>query len=122
VTTPGPQQPGHTAPYFLPDGRHLLFASGGGIYLGTLDGEAPTLVTPAASSGVYLPSGWLLWVRRDSQTLVAQRLDISKRVLTGSPVTVADRVGSRGPSDGIVGVSVTATGLMRTGRQRNSAN
>jgi hypothetical protein len=28
-----------------------------------VDGSAPTRVTAADSAGVYLPGGWLLWVR-----------------------------------------------------------
>ena len=102
VTTLGPQQQGHVAPHFLPDGRRFLFYVRGapdtaGIYLGALDGSAPTRLTPADSAGVYLPSGpgsrsqrWLLWVR--AGTLVAQRLDVAQAALTGEPVTLADGV------------------------------
>ena len=106
VTTVGPQQFGHAAPYFLPDGRRFLFYALGasdvvGIYLGALDGSAPTLLAPADSPGVYLPEGpgraeasreggWLLWVR--AGTLLAQRLDVAQAALTGDPVTLADSV------------------------------
>ena len=60
-----------------------------GIYLGTLDKSAPTRLTASdgASTGAYLPSGWMLWVRES--TLVAQRLDVAQASLTGEPVTVA---------------------------------
>ena len=76
----------------------------GGIYLGSLDGEAPTRLTAATPAGaVYLPSGWLLWLRTGTQTLVAQRLDTTKRELTGEQVTVAEGGG---------GVSVATTGLV----------
>ena len=55
---------------------------------------------------MYLPSGWLLWVR--AGTLVAQRLNLDKATLTGEPVTVADGAGA---------VSAAATGLVAyTGR------
>lgn len=118
VTTLGPQQRGHHAPFFLPDGRRLLFYMPGapdmaGIYLGALDGRAPTRLTPADGSGAYL-GGWLLWVR--AGTLVAQRLDGTKAALTGEPVTVAEGV----PVDITLSrsaVSVAATGLVayRTG-------
>ena len=62
ATTLGPQQSAHRAPYFLPDGgRFLFFAMGApdaaGIYLGALDGRAPTRLTPGDGSGVYLPDG-----------------------------------------------------------------
>jgi Tol biopolymer transport system component len=115
VTTLGPQHSGQYSPYFLPDGRRFLFGVFGtpdvaGIYLGALGGSAPDRLAPAESPGVYpgvyLPSGWLLWVR--AGTLVAQRLDLAQAALTGDPVTLAD-----GPA----AVSVGATGLVayRTG-------
>jgi hypothetical protein len=86
VTTLGPQQGGHTAPSFLPDGRRFLFkvrvGSEAGIYLGALDGSAPTRLTPRASAGgaVFLPEGlgraetfrgggWVLWVRERTPSI-----------------------------------------------------
>jgi dipeptidyl aminopeptidase/acylaminoacyl peptidase len=112
TTTLGPQQSGHRWPHVLPDGRRFLFYVFGtpdtaGVYLGALDGSAPTRLTPADSAGVYLPSGWVLWVR--AGTLVAQRLDVERAALTGEPVTVADRVAV---DDGRSAVSVAATGLV----------
>ena len=130
VTTLALQQSGHVAPFFFSDGRRFLFRVIGapdtaGIYLGALEGSAPTRLTPADSRGVNLPtvpggadptsraeratSGWLLWVR--AGTLVAQRLDLAQAALVGEPVTVADGVGA---------VSVAATGLVayRTGTVR----
>ena len=112
VTTLGAQQTGHFAPSFLPDNRRFLFSVRGvadtaGIYLGTLDGSAPTRLTPEGSAKAYLPTGWLLWVR--AGTLVAQRLDLIKPALTGEPMTVADGEGgsrhSIGGGDGLGGVS-----------------
>ena len=65
-------------------------------------------LTPADTAGVYLASGWLLWVRDGA--LVAQRLDLARPALTGDPVTVADAV----VVDGYYGsaLSVSATGLV----------
>jgi len=105
VTTLGPQQQGHWAPHFLPDGRLLFFVAGAaettGIYLGTLEGSPPTRLTSADSAGAYLTvgalsaaasaeGGWLLWVR--AGTLVAQQLDLATTALTGEPLTIADGV------------------------------
>jgi Tol biopolymer transport system component len=113
ATRPFPQATIHKFPDFLPDGRRFLFYGESGqdptgIYLGTLDGRPPVRLTPADSSGVYWPPGWLLWVR--NSRLVAQRLDLAQAALTGEPVTLAD---------GVVvdrfarsGVSVAATGLV----------
>src|SRR5262249_23955306 len=108
VTTLGPRDGLHMSPQFLPDGRRFLFRALGaadstGIYLGALDGSAPTRLTPADGGGVYfLPAGWLLWPR--AGTLVAQRLDLSQARLTGEPVMLAD--------GGSIAVSVAATGLV----------
>jgi eukaryotic-like serine/threonine-protein kinase len=107
-----------SAPYFLPDGHRFLFFAQrapdtAGIYLGTLDGSTPIRLTQADSNGVYLPAGWLLWVRESR--LVAQRLDLAQAALTGEPVTLADGI----VVDGLArsAVSVAATGLVayRTG-------
>lgn len=113
VTTLGAEQASHRWPYLLPDGRRFLFyVMGGsdtaGIYLGGLDGSASTRLTPADSSGVYLPSGWLLWVR--AGTLVGQRLDVEQMRLLGQPMTLADGVAvdvAFRPA-----VSIAATGLV----------
>lgn len=124
LTTLGPQHQGHIGPSLLPDGRRLLFTVRGpretaGIYLGGLDASAPTRLMPDDTTGMYLPDGarsagalygggWLLWMR--AGTLVAQRLDLAKMMLTGGAVTVADGLAvdpfNRSP------VSVAATGLV----------
>ena len=59
VTALGPGQSNHRHPNLLPDGRHVLFFATGspdtaGIYLGALDGTAPTRLTPAEGAGVFL--------------------------------------------------------------------
>ena len=71
-------------------------------------------MTAADGTGVYLSSGWLLWVR--AGTLVAQGLDVAKGTLTGEPVTLADGVVVDASSRRSA-VSVAATGLVayRTG-------
>ncbi len=118
----------HTAPQFLPDGRYLCYVAGGtdvqGIYLGALDGRAPTRLVAADAGGVYLPShggasdasatgdgGWLLWVRPGTATLVAQRLDLTTATLVGEPATLAEGVGADFRSNRIA-VSAAATGLL----------
>lgn len=129
ATTLGPQQAGHGSPYFLPDGNRFLFYGTGvadvaGIYLGALDGRAPTRLTPADSAGVYLAwgfgaaegpdaDGWLLWVR--ASALVAQRLNLAHAALTGDPVTLVDGVAV--DTSFRSGVSVAQTGEVayRTG-------
>ena len=63
VTTPGPLQLRHMHPRFLPDGHRFLFSVDGrsdaeGIFLGALDGSAPTRLVASNTDGppAYLPS------------------------------------------------------------------
>ena len=120
VTKPDRQgQTSHRFPNFLPDGRQFLFFARGnpetaGIYLGSLDSAETKRLTLTETAGIYIPSGWLLWVR--AGTLVAQRLDLGQQALTGDPVTVADPVAADVGSNAS-GLSVSATGLVayRTG-------
>ena len=114
ATTLAPQQSVHYLPQFLPDGRRLLFKVGGttdntGMYLGELDGSPPVRLVSIANSGVYAPAGWLLWVQAGA--LMARRLDVERRVLTGEPVTLADGVAAN-TSGARAAVSVAATGLV----------
>jgi serine/threonine protein kinase/Tol biopolymer transport system component len=115
----------YRSPQFLPDGRQFLFSAlatpeTSGIYLGSLDSGEITRLTSADTAGIYAPSGWLLWVR--GGTLVAQRLDLQRRALTGAPVTVAEPVAF----SGLVGAfSVSESGLVayrpgRAGRRQLS--
>jgi len=113
-----PRQTSHRAPQFLPDGRHFLFHVLGtpevaGIYLGSLDGRAPTRLTAADSGGGFLPPDQVVYVRQG--TLVARRLDLTGGELKGDPVTLADGVGVDGFLRG--GFAVSGAGLVayRTG-------
>jgi Tol biopolymer transport system component len=102
----------HVRPVFLPDGRHFLYYVPGkteksGIFLAALDSGTPTRLTAADAAGTYLPAGWLLWVR--GGTLVAQRLDLTRSLLTGDPVKLADALAVDEFSGA---VSVSGTGLV----------
>lgn len=119
------RQASHRWPVFLPDGRHFVFyAQGGpdtgGLHLATLDGGATTRLTAADTAGIHLPAAagrdgeWLLWTR--GATLQAQRLDLTRKALTGDPVTLADSV-AYDPNIFRSAVTASATGLVayRTG-------
>ena len=119
-----PRQIGHRAPQFLPDGRQFLFYAAGtpeaaGIYLGSLDGGAPTRLTAADSGGAFLPPDRLVFVRQG--TLVARRLDLARGApggqveLTGDPVTLADRVGVDAIARGGFAVSGAGSVAYRAG-------
>ena len=113
VTTPGLQEARPLHPFFLPDGNRYLFYAQGtaeatGVYLGALDLPETTRLTRADTAGLYLSSGWVLWIRDGS--LVAQRLDVERRALVGDLVSVATHVAfssSLRPA-----VSVSATGMV----------
>jgi Tol biopolymer transport system component len=110
----------HAFPFFLPDGRHFLFLAPGhtdasGIYLGSLDSPDAHRLTYGENAGAYLSTGWLLWVRAGTRSLVAQRLDLERMALTGVPVTLADPVAVHDLD--ATSLSVSAAGLVayRTG-------
>jgi serine/threonine protein kinase len=96
------QEAGHRSPWFLPDGRHFLFAADGPmetytIRVGSLDSLESKVLLTADSDAVY-SQGFLLYVRED--ILVAQPFDARKLALTGNAVPIAEPVlpfDSRGP-------------------------
>jgi Tol biopolymer transport system component len=114
ATKPAATSTGHRHPQFLPGGKDFLFYSGGpedlrGVYLGSRDSSEATRLVASDSKGVYLPSGWLLFVRQG--VLYAQRLDFVRRTLIGETVTVADSVAVE-PISGGAAFSASDTGLI----------
>lgn len=94
----GGQLGGPRWPQFLPDGRRFIFFLSPapdnvrGVYLGSLDGGAPTRVLAADSAAVYEASGFLLVTRQD--VLVALPFDASQGIVSGEGVRLADGVGT----------------------------
>ena len=96
---------GHPGPWFLPDGRHLLYFRNSsmpetrGIYLASLDvkpdAQSLARVVASASRPIYAAAGvgpgHLLFLRE--QTLFAQPFDPEARRLTGEAFVVAEQVG-----------------------------
>jgi len=86
------------SPFFLPDGRHLLYCvrSGRkdtrGIYVISLDGAVKQRVVDADSNGVYAEPGYLLFGRDGA--LLAQPFEVAQMRVTGEPVPVGEAVGS----------------------------
>ncbi|MFN8060430.1 MAG: protein kinase [Vicinamibacterales bacterium] len=85
----------HRWPSFLPDGRHFVFTVRGladrqGIYLASLDGDAPRRLVSVLSNAAVDPSGYLLFGREG--TLVAQRFDLDTLTLTGTPAPTVQTV------------------------------
>ena len=106
----------HAWPAFLPDGRRFLFvirsknAGRNGVYLGSIDGDAPRFLMPALSRVKYI-DGHLLFVRQG--ILVAQRFNLDTLTLEGQPVTLADRLHYHASSDAAFDVSTTGVLIYR---------
>ena len=100
----------HGWPEFLPDGRRFLFvlrssrSERTGIYVASIDGDAPRLVMPAHSRVKYV-AGHLLFVRQGK--LIAQPFNTTSASLEGEPVTLADRIKYHNASDAAFDVSET---------------
>jgi eukaryotic-like serine/threonine-protein kinase len=100
----------HGWPRFLPDGRRFLFLvrSGrpgrGGVYVGSLDGDAPRRLMEPHSRVAYV-DGQLLYVR--DGTLMAHPFDARRAVLHGEAVALAGRILHHRGSDAAFDVSST---------------
>ena len=88
----------HRWPSFLPDGKHFLFLAtnhGGasvdqyGIFIGSTDGHQSNLILATDSAAQYV-AGYLLF-HRQSQ-LMAQKFNWRDESLSGSPMTLVDKV------------------------------
>lgn len=88
----------HRWPVFLPDGKHFLYMAANfsgqietnAIFLGSLDSQERRLLVSTNSNAAYAEPGYLLYLR--DKTLVAQRFDPRRYVLSGEPRTVSDEV------------------------------
>jgi serine/threonine protein kinase len=95
VTQLAAGQTGHVHPQILADGAHLLYFVTGpgnvqGEYICRIDGTAPRRVIASAGPAVYVPTGYLLFVRES--VLVAQPFDLARLELRSEAVSIADRV------------------------------
>jgi Tol biopolymer transport system component len=80
-------------PQFLPDGRHLIFHSGGpkhAIYVADVNSAtAPKKIRDTEAAAVYA-SGYLLFAQ--GNTLLAQAFDVRTLAVTGQPMLIAPGV------------------------------
>jgi Tol biopolymer transport system component len=104
----------HRWPYFLPDGKHVLFLAfaAGGAAFGADAGEVAVVsletgvrknLTRSGVGPVYARPGYLLF-RREG-TLVAQRFDVKKLALVGEAFPVAEGLRSTNTNNGLFAVS-----------------
>ena len=91
------QETYQAAPYFLPDGRHLLYYSGrknNNTMLASLDGKLNRILIEGASAAIYAPNprggGSILYDRKGQ--LIARPFDPDKLEFTGQPAVIADAV------------------------------
>ena len=97
-------------PYFLPDGRTLLYLGrdpeGIGVYVTSLaDGSASKRLMSSDLGPAYDPSGFLLFARGGA--LLRQRFDPARLEVSGETTQVAEGVGY-----GFVPVSVSTNGVL----------
>jgi len=114
----------HTAPRFLPDGRHFLYVRGAApdnryVAVGDLDTKPDAQsTTPVVKTGVGAvvvrgAVGGFTLLFQSENTVLAQDFDAKAFAVTGEPVTVAEQVA--GASLGAVGVpsfSASNTGTL----------
>jgi len=106
-----PSKVSHRLPHFLPDGRHFLYYIAGppdrrGVYVNDVTGSESRRLLDADTGAVYLPSGHLLFVRQG--TLLAEKFDLAKRVVSGKPFPVEEHVAFN-PTKYVAAVSASST-------------
>jgi eukaryotic-like serine/threonine-protein kinase len=94
---------GHVGPWFLPDGRHLLFLAlavgqtRGIIWATSIDNRERTRIVESSGPAAYA-DGWLLFTTAAPRVLVVQPFDPKQLRLHGVPQPVRDRL--PGPTTG----------------------
>ena len=87
----------HMWPSFLPDGTHFLYsdssgpigAQGESIYLGSLDGSSPKLISSKIAGNVAYASGYLVYGR--DYSLWAQPFDLRRLELSGTARSITSQ-------------------------------
>jgi serine/threonine protein kinase len=123
----------HGRPFFLPDGRHFLYARNTddpvttGTYVGDLTAKPEMQAThrllDSSFSAVYVPPraggpGHLLFLRED--TLVAQPFDVDRLELQGEPASIAEDISHNESTFAAFSASTNGVLAFRTGQRGNS--
>ena len=115
----------HVAPFFLPDGRRVLFsdvhtsdAADTRLMVQALDGGEPRLVLASATDGRLLPSGQLAFMRLGVLMTVA--FDVARAETTGEAVAALSGVMQSGLR-GRFGAEHTGAGMFAVSRQGDLA-
>jgi Tol biopolymer transport system component len=116
---PARKDDSHRWPWFLPDGRHFLYATtvnpsnDATIYVGSLDSREARIVARSNSNAVYA-LGHLLFLR--GNTLVAQPFDARRLVTTGEAAPVAEQIVDQATrARGVFSVSDNGTLIFQAG-------
>jgi Tol biopolymer transport system component/DNA-binding winged helix-turn-helix (wHTH) protein len=86
----------HSAPHFLPDGRHFLYKAtnvnrrNGTIYVAALDSAESPKRLLEASRAVYVEPGFIVYTR--GHALFARPFDAARLEFTGEPTQIADDI------------------------------
>jgi Tol biopolymer transport system component len=105
----------HRFPSFLPDGRHFLYVTltPGISYptrLGSLDSQATDSLLTADGAGIYAAPGYVIFSRNGA--LLAQRLDLRGRKVTGEPLVLGPAPRGLSLYTGAPDASVSANGVL----------
>jgi Tol biopolymer transport system component len=110
---------GHRYPYFLPDGRHFLYASqrpNFTVVVGSLDSTETKVLLPDWGPAIYASPGWLIYVRNG--TVVAHPFDADRLELSGDAVPIsAEPLKGAWPQGGSLSVSDTGVLVAQGGAQ-----
>jgi Tol biopolymer transport system component/predicted Ser/Thr protein kinase len=121
VTTldPATKEISHVEPWFLPDGRHVLFLATAAppqrptVWATAIDDRSRTRIVESAGGARYA-AGWL--VSTTGRTLVAQPFDPERLSLRGTPQPVRDRLPSGTFPNGPSRFSISSSGVLLVDR------
>ena len=110
------RSPSDEDPFFLPDGRRFLYsastpgaATGGAVFVGSLDSQQRTRLFDGAYQPAYA-SGFLLFVRDD--ILMAQRFDADRLEPAGEAMPLTEPLMAGGSPANRGGFSISQTGVL----------
>jgi Tol biopolymer transport system component len=109
-------QLGHFWPHFLPDGDHFLYTvpnerpDRAGIFMSSLTNPAATRIIDALSNAVFSEPGFVLYVR--DETLLAQRFDAVRGVVSEEPVVVANGMSTGAGGNGRAAFAGSRNGIL----------
>jgi len=117
----------HYYPQFLPGGKRFLFLNlnrtspeKSGIYLATLDGQAPVRLVNSGHNAAHDASSQRLFYLQGTGTLMARRSNFDPPALTGDPVVVAEEIRTA-TMNGYAEFSLSASGDLFYGRGREAS-